>query len=311
VSDCVSASNHTHTQTCRKFEKYQHDIGAIASALQEEGDCKAWGGRVEAEALKKKMENALPTLKYHVDLLKRQRKNVTFPFSVCSVNDGQLTSVFHCQVKAMEVGLEERGAVLCYLDFGGFYDSEGGKVSCWAITFVTGPELGQSYTVAVFFPGTVSKDADAGYRALSLLLDPAQPSGENVSIFKRLFPDRHTHSERRHRQRLPKLRHVVVVPCSSTMSCDIVGDSPTRRYLSGMKFDLNLELALLPPGHAHNLTDAFFARMNELFDNVKQSSRLVGSHAYAHLLLEGPDSLSVCFPRVPFTVVFTQQRTPP
>ena len=30
-------------------------------------------------------------------------------------------------------------------------------------------------------------------RALSLLLDPAQdPSGENVPIFKRLFPDRHT-----------------------------------------------------------------------------------------------------------------------
>jgi len=89
----------------------------------------------------------------------------------------------------MEVGLEERGAVLCDLDFGGFYDSEGGKVSCWAITFVTGPELGQSYTVAVFFP------ADAGYRALSLLLDPAQdPSGrgESVSIFKLLFPDRHT-----------------------------------------------------------------------------------------------------------------------
>ena len=76
----VSALANTHTQTCRKFEKYQHDIGAIASALQEEGDCKAWGGRVEAEALKKKMENALPTLKYHVDLLKRQRKNVTFAF---------------------------------------------------------------------------------------------------------------------------------------------------------------------------------------------------------------------------------------
>jgi hypothetical protein len=68
-----------------------------------------------------------------------------------------------------------------------------------------------------------------------------------------------------------------------------------------MKFDLNLELALLPPGHVHNLTDAFFARMNELFDNVKQSrmnelfdkvkqsSRLVGSKAYPHLLLEGPN----------------------
>ena len=62
-----------------------------------------------------------------------------------------MTPVVHWQVKAMEVGLEERGAVLCYLDFGGFYDSEGGKVSCWAITFVTGPEPGQSYTVAVFF----------------------------------------------------------------------------------------------------------------------------------------------------------------
>ena len=97
MSDCVSVSKHTHAQTCRKHEKYEHDIGAIASALQEEGECKAWGGRVEAEALKKKMENALPTLKYHVDLLKRQRKNVTFPLhlvSVCSVNDGQLTLFF-------------------------------------------------------------------------------------------------------------------------------------------------------------------------------------------------------------------------
>ena len=78
-----------------------------------------------------------------------------------------------------------------------------------------------------------------------------------------------------------------------------------------MKFGLNLELVLLPPGHAHNLTDGLFARMNELFDSVKQSSRLVGSQAYAHLLLKGPDPLSVRFPRVPFTVVFTQQRTPP
>jgi hypothetical protein len=48
-------------------------------------------------------------------------------------------------------------------------------------------------TLVVFTTVKVSKDADAGYRALSLLLDPAQdPSGENVSIFKRLFPDRHT-----------------------------------------------------------------------------------------------------------------------
>ena len=42
----------------------------------------------------------------------------------------------------------------------------------------------------------------------------------------------------------------------------------TRRYLSGMKLGLNLELALLPPGHAHNLTDAFFARVNGLFDTA-------------------------------------------
>ena len=74
-------------------------------------------------------------------------------------------------------------------------DSDGGKVSCWAVTFV--PCTGQNYTVAVFFPGTVSKDADAGFRALSLLLDPAlDPSGEDekVSIFKRLFPDQTTSS---------------------------------------------------------------------------------------------------------------------
>ena len=42
---------------------------------------------------------------------------------------------------------------------------------------------------------SVSKDADAGFRALSVLLDPAlDPSGEDekVSTFKRLFPDRTT-----------------------------------------------------------------------------------------------------------------------
>ena len=63
----------------------------------------------------------------------------------------------------MEDDLESRLAVLCFLDFGGFYDSDGGKVSCWAVTFV--PCTGQNYTVAVFFPGTVSKDADAGWFA--------------------------------------------------------------------------------------------------------------------------------------------------
>ena len=64
----------------------------------------------------------------------------------------------------MEDDLESRLAVLCFLDFGGFYDSDGGKVSCWAVTFV--PCTGHNYTVAIFFPGTVSKDADAGFRAL-------------------------------------------------------------------------------------------------------------------------------------------------
>ena len=55
----VSALAHTHTrtQTCREHEKYEHDIGGIASALEEEGECKAWGGTVEVEALKKKMES--------------------------------------------------------------------------------------------------------------------------------------------------------------------------------------------------------------------------------------------------------------
>ena len=105
----------------------------------------------------------------------------------------------------MEMGLEERGAVLCYLDFGGFYDSEGGKVLCWAITFVTGPELGQSYTVAVFFPGTVSKDADAGPKP-AVGPRPRPVRRERVDL-QALGPrSSDSHFERRHRQRLPKLR---------------------------------------------------------------------------------------------------------
>ena len=81
----------------------------------------------------------------------------------------------------------------------------------------------------------------------------------------------------------------------------------TRRYLSGMKLGLNLELALLPPGHAHNLTDAFFARVNGLFDKTKQNSRLVGSHACAHFLFEGVPVLLVSCP----ALMCTQQPTRP
>jgi len=65
------------TQTCRKHEKYVYDIGAIASALESGAGCKDWGGRLAAETLKKKMEAALHSLKYHVDLLHTQRKNVS------------------------------------------------------------------------------------------------------------------------------------------------------------------------------------------------------------------------------------------
>ena len=53
----------------------------------------------------------------------------------------------------------------------------------------TGPELHR----CCVFSWYSLEGCGRGLRALSLLLDPAQdPSGENVSIFKRLFPDRHT-----------------------------------------------------------------------------------------------------------------------
>ena len=76
-----------------------------------------------------------------------------------------------------------------------------------------------------------------------------------------------------------------------------------------MKFDLNLELALLPPGHAHNLTDAFFAR-NELFDNVKQSSRLVAP-TLTHIFCSKVRIYCQFVSRACLSLSFTQQRTPP
>jgi hypothetical protein len=54
-----------------------------------------------------------------------------------------------------------------------------------------------------------------------------------------------------------------------------------------MKFDLNLELALLPPGHAHNLTDHFFALANGLYNRLKQKSRLIGTQTYAECMYIG------------------------
>ena len=53
------------------------------------------------------------------------------------------------------------------------------------------------------------------------------------------------------------------------------------------QFGFTVTVVPLPPGHAHNLTDGLFARLNTLFNKLKRQARLVGYKAYARALCRG------------------------
>ena len=141
----------------------------------------------------------------------------------------------------MEPELAQRQAALVFLDYGSFYDSTWAKVNAWAATFVTAPN--QHHAVIIFFEG--SKDASHGIQAWQEIL------GSN--LIKRLFPS---------------ITHLIL----SGDTGNGFRSYEMLHFLSTLKnrFDYSVELIPLAPSHAHNITDALFAHLNSLFNQLKE-----------------------------------------
>jgi hypothetical protein len=78
-------------------------------------------------------------------------------------------------------------AALVFVDYGGFYDSAGGKVTAWAGTFMTAPQ--EQYSIVIFFEG--SKDIGGNSSTLTeiqaeetflLLSNSSQQSSTSFSL---------------------------------------------------------------------------------------------------------------------------------
>ena len=135
----------------------------------------------------------------------------------------------------------------------------------WAVTFIL--MGGRQHTVVVFFQG--KKDAGMGMRAWRELLDPARnPHNNNKSIVEELFPD---------------VDHLIL----SGDTGNGFRSYPMLNWLSTVSDDYGYNVSLVPlaPQHAHNRTDAFFARINSLFKKLKKKARLVGYLQFATVLL--------------------------
>ena len=157
---------------------------------------------------------------------------------------------------------------MLYLDYGGFTDSAGKKISVWSATILA---KGRQQVHVDFFvdaanqvsnrPGA-KKSGKTGIYFLRELFDSPDGAG---SLFSRVYP---------------AVTHLL-----------LSGDTGNgyRAYemleeLSCMfsKFKYTCELIPLPPGHAWNRTDARIAHQNVFLRNLKAKSRVYGAKEVAN-----------------------------
>jgi hypothetical protein len=249
---------HEHFSRCADFDTNVHRISELTAALNSTASDP--GYKEYLEVIKQAGGNALawkelrdtqlqqPDLKKHVDWAKEQRAYLTF----------------------RHINLT-RSQALWQLDYGGFTDSGGKKVSVWSATVMT--KQREDEHIDFFFdaanqtsarPGA-KKNGDTGIFFLSEVLDTSRsPDGSGVSLARRLFPE---------------VTHHI-----------LSGDTGNgyRAYemleeLSALfeRYQTSVELIPLPPGHAWNKTDARIAYQNKFLAAFKAVSRLFGAEQFA------------------------------
>ena len=231
-------------------------IGALYSSAREaDGSDKiveAAGGRSSAHEEMEGLRHRHRDLERHVTWKAKQRE----------------------YLKKIELNLAAHQALM-QLDYGGFTDSEGKKVSAWSVTVVAGHRKDAEHFDFMFDaanqtsgrPGA-KKDGHTGSFFLGELFDPDRaPAGTTAG--KSIFSSR-----------FPSVRELI-----------FSGDTGNGYrayamldYLSKFFPTYGYEVKLIPlaPGHAWNRTDARIAHMNTFLNALKKKSRVFGAEEIAN-----------------------------
>lgn len=252
---------HDHCSRCDDFDTNVHRISELTSALNGTASNPEYkkhqalileaGGPTQAWTELRDLQLQQPDLKKHVDWSKEQRSYVTF----------------------RKENLEPHQALL-ELDYGGFVDSGGNKVSAWSASVFTSGRKKLPEHIDFFFdaanqkknkrPGA-KKDGQTGIFFLHELLDGSRsPDGSGKSLLKRL---------------LPLVNHLI-------LSGDTGNGYRAYEMLEelGKSFSelmYSMELIPLAPGHAWNNTDSRFAHLNIFLTALKSTSRVFGAEQIA------------------------------
>ena len=149
------------------------------------------------------------------------------------------------------------------LDYGGFTDSEGSKVSVWSATVMTAGQK-QQHLDFFFNARRAKKNGTTGIFFLGEVLDKDRSGEIGCSLMKSLFPD---------------VSHLI-------LSGDTGNGFRAYQMLDELsklfkKYAYSVELVPLAPAHAYNRTDARLAHMNTFLNALKAYTRVFGAEMIA------------------------------
>jgi hypothetical protein len=243
---------------CNDFETNSDRIRVLTTALTmspqhpEASDSaeivRKAGGQLKAWAEKRNLDKSIQDLLRHVTWKAKQR----------------------AFLKAEEGELQPHQALL-ELDYGGFTDSDGKKISCWSATVIT---CGREQEHFDFFfdaanqvtsrPGA-KKNGKTGVFFLKELFSPDRaPAGVVGSVFSSRYPD-------------------VTELVFSGDTGNGYRAYEMLEYLSTFEDEHGYKVKLIPlsPGHAYNRTDGRFAHMNTFGNAAKKVARIFGAEELA------------------------------
>ena len=247
---------HDHCNRCADFTLKSDRVCKLTAALLESPRSLAnkelineAGGDIEAWSEVRRLQNTLPELRKHVTWRDDQRTYLT----------------------GREKSLGSDGLLL-QLDYGGFTDSRGSKISCYSVTVLA---KGQKQRNIDFFfdASNAKKDGKTGIFFLRELLSPtAEGAANGVSLLKQLYPN---------------ATHLILSGDTGNgyRAYEMLDELSTVHS----KYGLTVELIPLAPGHAWNRTDARIAHMNTFLRKIKRRSRVFGAEAVAALFHKATD----------------------
>ena len=260
---------HDHCGRCAEYEVVTTRINVLNGALysrasEVDGSDKiveAAGGKSRAHEELRDLRHRHRDLERHVTWKAKQRE----------------------YLKKIELNLASHQALM-QLDYGGFTDSEGKKVSTWSVTVMAGDRADAEHFDFIFDaanqtsdrPGA-KKDGQTGSFFLGELFDPDRAPAE-IPAGKSIFSSR-----------FPSVRELIFSgDTGNGYRAYIMLD-----YLSKFFPTYGYEVKLIPlsPGHAWNRTDSRIAHMNTFLHALKKKSRVYGAKeiAYAFNLASDPE----------------------